>query len=442
MLIRFNIGNFLSFNEEQEFSMIAGKVRKHNERIYEGQNIKLIKFASIFGANASGKTNLVKAFSFARELIFNKFPDEFRNSYCKVNKENTNKISYFDFEIEIDNKYYSYGFEIILNTKEIKSEWLYEISKKKEKVIFERQVDKGEYIVDKYFTTHDVNKKLDIYANDVKTKNSVLFLTVLNSDKDSLYIDHPQTKIFKQIYNWFKTSLEITYPSQIATDIFYFLSSDNLETFSNYLKAFNTGISAITRNEVTLKQIKLELESKQINKAMDLLNDDINSERGLFLRVGTKSCYYFEKENDEIKFYMIEFYHSNTDLKFDLFEESEGTIRIIDLIFILMNEEGNKTYIIDELDRSLHPNLTKEFVSEFLKFAKKRNNQLIVTTNESRLLTLDLLRKDEIWFTDKDNKGESKIYSLDEFNERFDKKIDSAYLEGRYGAVPIIYNLE
>ena len=103
---------------------------------------------------------------------------------------------------------------------------------------------------------------------------------------------------------------------------------------------------------------------------------------------------------------------------------------------VLLSGEG-KTYVIDELDRCLHPSLTYKFVDTFLKLAEQKHIQLIVTTHESRLMDFDLLRRDEIWFVNKRKSGESDIYSLEEYNARFDQKIDKAYLEGRYGGVPV-----
>jgi AAA15 family ATPase/GTPase len=117
-------------------------------------------------------------------------------------------------------------------------------------------------------------------------------------------------------------------------------------------------------------------------------------------------------------------------------EESDGTIRLLDLLEILLVGDG-KTFIIDELDRCLHPSLIYKFIELYLETAKSKKVQLIVTTHESRLLDFNLLRRDEIWFINKDKAGESRIYSLEEYNERFDKKIDKAYLEGRYGGIPI-----
>ena len=142
--------------------------------------------------------------------------------------------------------------------------------------------------------------------------------------------------------------------------------------------------------------------------------------------------------NNDFIFKKISFYHDKEKrYPFSLDEESEGTIRLINLADILLTENNDKLFIIDELDRKLHPQITLKFVELFLEKAKKSNNQLIVTTHESRLLDFDILRRDEIWFSAKEESGESKIYSLEEFNVRFDKKIDKAYLDGRYGGIPI-----
>ena len=109
---------------------------------------------------------------------------------------------------------------------------------------------------------------------------------------------------------------------------------------------------------------------------------------------------------------------------------------MLDLLEIILSGEG-KTYFLDELDRCMHPSLTYKFVDTFLRIAAEKDIQLVVTTHESRLLDFDLLRRDEIWFVDKRKTGESDIYSLEEYNKRFDQKVDKAYLEGRYGGVPV-----
>ena len=150
----------------------------------------------------------------------------------------------------------------------------------------------------------------------------------------------------------------------------------------------------------------------------------------------SKTAYVAFDKEENLTCKTIKFSHGDKKALFDISEESDGTIRILDLLEVLLSGEG-KTYVIDELDRCLHPSLTYKFVSTFLQLASKRNIQLIVTTHESRLMDFDLLRRDEIWFVNKRKNGQSNIYSLEEYNARFDKKIDKAYLEGRYGGVPL-----
>ncbi len=123
---------------------------------------------------------------------------------------------------------------------------------------------------------------------------------------------------------------------------------------------------------------------------------------------------------------------------FEFFEESDGTRRLFDLLDILIHSQKNKIYVIDELERSLHPNLTYRFLELFFESFKDHQIQLIFTTHESHIMDQDLLRRDEIWFVERNKDHVSQLYSLDRFKERYDKKLSKAYLDGRYGAVPIL----
>ena len=123
------------------------------------------------------------------------------------------------------------------------------------------------------------------------------------------------------------------------------------------------------------------------------------------------------------------------DPLFQLSEESDGTVRLFDLLEILLDTEG-RTFLIDEFDRSLHPNLTQHFIKLFLDNAKSKNTQLIVTTHDVELMDLDLLRRDEIWFTQRKPNGTTELFSLDRYRTRFDKDIRTAYLKGAFEGVP------
>lgn len=444
MLIRFNVGNFLSFNDVQEFSMIAGKVRSKSNRLYVDENIKLLKFAAIFGANASGKSNLISAMEFAQNVVIHGFPKDTAWKYCKLASENKDKTSYFEFEIELDKRYYSYGFEAILSKQCITAEWLYEVSPLgQDKEIFSRDVSNETFSLAKFFKSKELLAKLNVYADDIKSDGSVLFLKILNQNKDTLYAENEEAKILRMVFKWFREQLDINFPDRPISDYSYFIANQDFEKICSTLSAFGTGITKYSIVETSPEKTSKEIPPKLVDEILRKLNDKkvIEEHDGktptIVLR-GGKSFYIFEIDKDgNIACKTIQFNHGNNQIFFDLSEESDGTNRLLDLLTVLFEKRSECVYVIDEIDRCLHPQLTYKFISEYLKISVKKEIQLIVTTHESRLLDFDLLRKDEIWFIDKKSSGASSIYSLDEYNERFDKKIDKAYLEGRYGGVPI-----
>lgn len=444
MLIRINVGNFLSFNNVQEFSMLAGKVRNKSNRLFIDSSIKLLKFAAIFGANASGKSNLISAMKFVQNMVTIEFPKDASWKYCKLYSENKEKASYFEFELKLNNKYFSYGFEAILSKQFITSEWLYEICPSgQEKEIFTRNTIDEKYSVAKYFSSKELLGKLDVYADDIRSDGSVLLLKLLNQNKNTLYADYEESKVFRAVFKWFKTQLDINFPDRPISSYSYFVSNQDIKTICLTLEAFGTGITKYSIVETNFEKMSKEIPPKLVDEIVSKLNeqkssdDDEKKQPSIILR-GDKSFFIFEN-NDEnnITCKTIHFNHGNDNIFFELSEESDGTIRLLDLLTVLFDNQKGSIFIIDEIDRCLHPQLTEKFITEYLKIAVHQDIQLIVSTHESRLLDFDLLRKDEIWFVDKNGNGESTVYSLDEYNERFDKKIDKAYLEGRYGGVPV-----
>ena len=129
MLIRFRTSNFLSFDQEQELSMIAGNTKKKENHLIDENNLKLLKFSAIYGANASGKSNLFKAINFSKNIILGGIKVNLANLYCRIKDSNKNKISSFEYEIKIDNRFYAYGFDLMLSKNSIQAEWLYELDK-------------------------------------------------------------------------------------------------------------------------------------------------------------------------------------------------------------------------------------------------------------------------------------------------------------------------
>lgn len=450
MLIRFNVRNFLSFasrpdGKAEEFSMIPGKVRNKSSHLYIDEKMKLLKLAAIFGANASGKSNLVKAMDFARITIVDKLPEGASDKYCKSKTENKDEKSYFEFEIKIDDKIFAYGFEVILGLRKFTSEWLVElIDSEKENPIFERNIENQTFYLSDKIRNKELRKRLEVYSDDIKSDDSILFLSMMNQNKKDLYEQYPSANIIKKVYNWFKYQLDINYPNRPISNYSYMANSENVKEVCRLISIFGTGIASFELVDVQIDKILMNLPDvirKDLLSSIDegsreLKRNKKTKELGLIMRSNTDFFILKIDKEGNVECKTIQFAHNNIHSLFNLEEESDGTLRLLDLLEILM-VEGNTTYVVDELDRCLHPSLTYKFIEVFLKEAAKKNIQLIVTTHESRLLDFDLLRRDEIWFVDKKYDGETDIYSLDEYNERFDKKIDKAYLDGRYGGVPI-----
>lgn len=444
MLVRFNVGNFLSFNDVQEFSMIKGKTQNKNSRIYETNKVKLLKFAAIFGANASGKSNLVSSILFAQRSIVDGIQQKGKISTFRLDESCRSKPSYFEFEIVIGKNNYSYGFEILLAKEELVSEWLIELSPNgKNKNIFVRDITNGSFESDLKIISREIKKKFAVYSDDIRKNKEVLFLTEMNRAKSELYKEKTEVSILNQVYEWFTDVLDVNYPDEPISRYSYFRDVSNKNEICRVIQSLGTGITNFLEQKSSMEKIRQEFPESIFNKIEDDIQRILKSKEGKTSSISIRANNMFYiislSEENDLLVTTIAFNHGN-DAVFDFNEESDGTLRILDLIEILFAKRS-KVYIIDEIDRSLHPQLTYKFVDEFLKVANERDIQLIITTHESRLLDFGLLRQDEIWIANKNNSGSTELYSLDEYNVRFDKKVDKAYLEGRYGGIPIFSSI-
>ena len=435
MLIRFNIENFLSFNEKSEFSLIANKERRLSSHYHKGKGINILKSGVIYGANASGKSNFVKAIDFSRRIIINGI-DKLNPVDChfRLKEGNSSVPTIFQYEIKSENKYYSYGFALKLKDNQIIEEWLYEIGQGKDKKIFDRFLnDDNKHEIDIAIQlSPKAKKRFDVYREDFQNSDHFLFLSEMNRKSIE---DFNEAIDFKNVYDWFAQRLTVVFPKSKYSGL-NFIGDDNemSETFNSFLNVFQTGIHNVTSEEIDLekfdipKQIKEDL-TKNIEKAKSIIFE-IN---------GITYSLKRNKQNDyKVKKIGLEHVDNlGAPIMFDIEDESDGTQRLFDFIPAL--HEMTKTdsvFIIDELDRSLHSKLTYGIFEVFLELTKKNESQLIVTTHESLLLDLELLRRDEIWFVEK-IKNQSKLFSLDAFKVRNDKIVRKDYLLGRYGAIPI-----
>lgn len=445
MLLSFRVGNFCSFDQIEHFSMIAGRTRNFSNRTIHTGTKKILKFKAVYGANASGKSNLVKAINFMQYTVLRGLPSTSPLEYCRTNEVNINRTSFFEIEVTLDEVHYIYGFEVLLNEGRFIREWLNEQKGRKSKRIFTRNMENGFYDVTSYISNSALNERLRIYADDVKQDSSTLFLRIMNQNKDSLYGQDSPIKVYHMLYQWFQRKLSVNFPEEPITKYNYFFDSQG-SAAEEILSELDTGISKVTVYDESIEKVKSQFPKGFWDEIQDELGEqkrnyeesEVSEAPAVMIRTREgHSMYIIELIDNEIRCKTLKFRHHNSFSLFSLDEESDGTIRLLDLLEVLLANSPNMVYVIDEISRCLHPLLTKRFIQKFLSLAIKRNIQLIVTTHESELLDLDLLRQDEIGFVGRYSQGgTSQIFGLEKFGTRFDKKIRKAYLEGEYGAIP------
>ena len=448
MLIRFAVSNFLSFDGREELSLEAGKARKHGERVYSNRRLKLVKCEALFGANASGKSNVVEAMSFVQDMVEDGFPLGFSNRYYRLNESNRQKPSVFEIEFLCQDKRFCYGFSTILNQGRITEEWLYEITPSGlQKSLYSRNVNDEVFAVGDFFRKKESVSKLMIYGEDSVSDHEHLFLTIINKSKSRMYTNLSELQILKDIFSWFVVYLNISRPDEILTGYPYFQDS-NLHEIAELLSALGTGVKELKIVEVPKETVKAKIPEDLYNRIIsNLEKDNANlkkkgeGKKPSIVARTYKEFYTFEiDENDEICIRTIEFSHEVENVYFGLQEESDGTARLLDLIEILFKVSNGRVFVIDEIDRCLHPAMTTKVISLFLTMAQGRNTQLIITTHESRLLKDDLLRNDEISFMLKTKAGSTIIKSLEKYQLRSDKKIYEALFDGTIEAIPQFNN--
>ena len=441
MLIRFAVENYNSFKGQQVFSMVAGKQTRHASHCFTVEGKRLLKSSFFFGANASGKSNFVRALDFMRRVTLMGVGEmRYNDRFFRIDPEYKEKPGVFQIDFIAEKTIFSYGFAINYLTHEFCAEWLYRIdSSEKETCIFEREQEK------RIITGLRLNKnseiRFGIYCEDLKA-DELLLNEVGNKkiDEDSDLHD------FILAYEWFKR-LIVVYPGSHARNKndFFLNPAYDTDSMVGMLRAFDTGIEEITKGK-QLAEKAFDFLPEKVKK--DVLNDieqtmrsKLQEEARCKIELGG---YQFEIsiEDGEIIAEKIMLDHGNPAELFELSDESDGTKRLFDLIPLYEFGKKGKIIIVDELDRSFHSKLTEKYIKRFFEITKEKSCQLICTTHDLNLMDLRILRQDEIWFVEREMDHSTRIYSLSDYKERFDKNILNDYLIGRYGAIPCIQDNE
>lgn len=434
MLIKFTVSNFLSFNKKQTFSMEAGKARKNVNRIYRNRNTRILKFRAVYGGNAAGKSNLIEALDFMKQMVVHRLPTNFAAKYFRQDPQNRMIPSTFEVEGIIDGEHYVYGFSILLSRATIQSEYFYKIQGNGIiRNIFNRDLKKGTFEVGGLINEKFALRRLNTYGYDSLDNYEYLLINLMNRGMNRHGRKSDQLNVISKIYSWFVNCLTINKPN-IPLAEYPFYSNSTLNDITKILNYLDLGISNVKVMTISEEKVLNHVPRSAFTRIVSQLerqkarHPDANA--GIVLR-SYKQFYTFElSDEDELIIKTIEFSHENPNVYFDLDEESDGTARILDLVEIFLKLAKNKVYVIDEIDRGLHPKMTKGIIKLFLEMATERNTQLIVTTHADKLLEEDLFRSDEVCFVEKNSRGESTFTSLESYNLRSDKNVYTALYEG------------
>ena len=395
MLIAFNYKNFKSFKNENRLDMEATALKEYEYNVVKMKNVNLLTMAAIYGANASGKSNVLQAFEYMKNMIL---INNDSMEYSQIKEENIYSFMMnkdpISLEVEIlskDGKIYKYGFES-LNDK-IKSEWMYEKKINKFYTIFERK--ENSVLVKS-------NNKNNRYDNlDDKT----LFLSIYSK------IDKKNSD-FNNVYQWF-----------INTD---------------YLDLENIKIENFIDNTISTKILSDSNYKSELQSFISALDLGIEKIRTIPASRNDSS-----KSKGIVKVELLHRVANNKIKSLPLELESNGTRKMIYLFdYLIYALKNGMTLFIDDLDTKLHPLLTRYIINLFHnKEINISNAQLIYTTHDITNLNKETFRRDEIWFTEKDDDGVSEIYSLSDYKIdnvkiRNDATFNKDYLTGRYGAIP------
>lgn len=437
MLVQFKVSNFLSILEEQKLSLFPSRARGFKDHIHKtGANSlpDILKSALIYGANSSGKSNLVKAIAYSKNIITsNQKNINWDVPVFRLTEKQLPETK-FTYEILLDNTCYLYGF--VIKNGIIIEEWLETSTKKSENRLYTRNTE-GEK-VNITFKMKFKNKESEKFHHTIfkGTRNNQLFLNFINEQNPSEIDD-----VLRNVYLWFRNKLTVIFPdSKINGMEIHLLKDKNLWKFYNdCLNFLDTGIDKLSFDEFTYDDPKFQIPDP-IKKD---IRQNIQDESMIFtVSSRNNDIYYVQKKAGKLFVKKIKADHQVKNkedcIQFDFSAESDGTNRIMDLIPMLFLLVQGNTVIIDEIDRSFHSLISEKFFDLFFKKTFGIPSQLIATTHDLTLLDLKKFRRDEIWFIKKDKDNQSVIYSLEEFKPRFDKQLRKAYLEGRFGAIPLL----
>lgn len=411
MLAEFRVTNYRSFKDEQVLSLIASSEESKGTKSIKVGGFNILKSAVVYGANASGKSNLIKAMACMSEIVRGSAgckPDQSLPIVPFAFDEKTKtQPSTFEVTFFMDGIRYQYGFSA--TSKKITREWLLSWPKGRSQTWFERDIEEDE----PYFGPSLKGQNKAVWG---KVKNNSLFLST------AAQWNHEQLSI---VYKWFKENFREVPPKEagvIITDELFFNAKDSEEE-EEELKIHDFAMELLRKADFGIDGIEIE--------KLDISDSEFPAEIPKEVR----------KFISEHPSYTKTFSHCDGKYTLSFREESEGTQRFYSFLgLLLVSIYYGFTIFDDELEVNMHPLLTRKLIEFVYQFEVDNcSAQLIFTTHDTTLLDPELFGRDQVWFTEKDKHGATQLYSLADYKDvRKGEAMQKKYLAGRYGAIPIL----
>ena len=416
MLLSFRVSNHLSIRDMQQLSLMATSLTDEERGLIERSAIaqrRILPAVVIYGANASGKSNIVDAISFMRKIVLFSHShgtpdDDVPREKFELDHASSGKPTYFDMDFVVEDVRYHYGFETTDSAFE--SEWLYSYPKNRKRMLFERTESSFQFGRELKGSNKNIAEL---------TRTNSLFLSAAAQN------DHAQLSKIYRYFKMIRIIREISIPGNLVTRRLLDESKRGLDQrVIDYLGAIDTGVVNFRRKKIELADGFETFHTEMIKLFEKYLDQPLD-----------------EKVASDLNLDHIELGHRGTDGEtffLDLDNESAGTRRLLIVLTHMFSALDNGGLLcIDELDASLHTNAVETLLKIFCSSdANSKGAQLIATTHDTNLMNPSILRRDQQWFTEKDQDGATHLYSLSDFRTRKEDNFERDYREGRYGAIP------
>lgn len=417
MLIELSVTNFRSFKTTQVFSMVAGSFPEHKDTNTFNSGLPkfdpLLRSSVVYGPNAAGKTNLLRALQFMQSLIVTSasIPPSAPLPYSPFLFSKSTRKAQSKFEISFIQNGIRYEYGFAMDATRIYEEWLMEYVNPRGRAIFSRSFNKT---TKKYKWDFSVYLKGQRQLWSDATRQNVLFLsmaTQLNSVQ------------LRPVFEWFQKRLVVIAGNTTLNSILTIQlldKPDGKEKLLPFLREADLGIAGI------------EIKREVMPAGMMIAGSQILEHKAGSLTPNVVRVTFSHLDDD------------NKPVGLSLDEESAGTQALFRNAGAWLNVfENGEVLVFDELDTSIHTKLIRFLIGKFhSQTSNPKNAQLIFSTHNTSLLDQELFRRDQFWFVDKDRSGASKLYPLTDFKPRNDEVLERWYMRGKYGALPILSDIK